>query len=136
MATDPNTSSERTQGPNATRRVTPRGPADRRGRMRGPAAALAVLLMATLLSGGPASAQEIEADVYVAQAVVAYEEKRYDDALQSLRRALELNPGARTHSTTRAWCTSPRGTRPRPWIRWREPARSSRGTWRWPTSSG
>ena len=60
--------------------------------MRGPAAALAVLLMATLLSGGPASAQEIEADVYVAQAVVAYEEKRYDDALQSLRRALELNP--------------------------------------------
>jgi len=45
-----------------------------------------------VLVARPASAQQAEADVFVAQAVVAYEEKRYDEALAALRQALELNP--------------------------------------------
>ena len=38
------------------------------------------------------SAQQAEADVLVAQAVLAYDEKRYDEALRLLERALELDP--------------------------------------------
>jgi tetratricopeptide (TPR) repeat protein len=39
-----------------------------------------------------AQAQDAAADVYVAQAILAYEEKRYADALAALRQALDLNP--------------------------------------------
>lgn len=47
-------------------------------------------LLAALVQ--PASAQREEADVYVARAIVAYEEKRYEDALTALREALALAP--------------------------------------------
>lgn len=40
----------------------------------------------------PAAAQREEADVYVARAILAYEEKRYEDALAALREALSLAP--------------------------------------------
>ena len=42
--------------------------------------------------GSVALAQTTEADVYVAQAVLDFDEKRYDQALANLRRALELEP--------------------------------------------
>src|SRR3972149_581348 len=41
---------------------------------------------------GPAAAQKAEADVFVAKAVLAYEEKRYEEALGFLREALQLDP--------------------------------------------
>ncbi len=37
-------------------------------------------------------AQTTEADVYVAQAVLEFDDKKYDAALENLRRALELEP--------------------------------------------
>lgn len=49
-----------------------------------------VLLVALLI--GSASAQQPEADVFVAQAILAYEEKRYEEALAAVRQALELDP--------------------------------------------
>ena len=52
---------------------------------------IVLLLLATLPR--EASAQQGEASVYVAQAIVAYEEKRYEDALAALREALRLDPG-------------------------------------------
>jgi tetratricopeptide (TPR) repeat protein len=54
---------------------------------------LAVGLAAVLaVSGTPAAAQQPEADVFVAQAIVAYAEQRYDDALARLQEALRLDP--------------------------------------------
>jgi len=40
----------------------------------------------------PAIAQQADAEVLAAQAVLAYDAKRYDEALKLLRRALELDP--------------------------------------------
>lgn len=56
--------------------------------------ALAVLLLAAgfLLLAGEAAAQQSEADVFVAQAILAYEDKRYEEALGFLREALALDP--------------------------------------------
>ncbi len=39
-----------------------------------------------------AFAQSSEADVYVAQAILDYEDKKYDAALAMLREALAINP--------------------------------------------
>jgi len=44
------------------------------------------------VGAGVAVAQKSEADVFVAKAVLAYEEKRYEDALEFLREALQLDP--------------------------------------------
>jgi tetratricopeptide (TPR) repeat protein len=49
-------------------------------------------LLLLTLSAVPAFAQLSEADVFVAQATLAYEEKRYEDALALLRDALRLEP--------------------------------------------
>lgn len=51
---------------------------------------LSILLVAFLPSR--ASAQTAEADVFVAQAILAYEEKRYQDALKALEEALKFDP--------------------------------------------
>ena len=40
----------------------------------------------------PARAQQSEADVFVAQAILAYEDRRYDEALAFLRQALAQDP--------------------------------------------
>ena len=59
--------------------------------MRRPAAqkSIAVLLLfLVVLASLPAYAQQSEADVFVAQAILAYEDKRYDEALGFLREAL------------------------------------------------
>ena len=64
-------------------------------------ATLALLLVldlfvvnATLLVGaaGPAAAQQSEADVFVAQAILAYDARRYDEALSLLKEALAQDP--------------------------------------------
>src|SRR6266436_6847688 len=63
--------------------------------MRRPAArkSIAVLLVLfTLLAALPVSAQQSEADVFVAQAILAYEDKHYDEALTHLREALAQDP--------------------------------------------
>src|SRR5437660_8496646 len=39
-----------------------------------------------------AEAQRTEADVYVGQAIVDFDDKRYDAALDNLRKALEVEP--------------------------------------------
>lgn len=49
-------------------------------------------VLAITVPAGPVGAQEEEADVLVAQAVLAYEEKRYQDALTALQEALQLEP--------------------------------------------
>ncbi len=54
-------------------------------------ALLVAVLWVTFLAKS-ASAQQAEADVFVARAILAYEEKRYDEALADLRQALELDP--------------------------------------------
>jgi tetratricopeptide (TPR) repeat protein len=51
----------------------------------------AVLVLSALLIAS-AAAQPEEASVFVARASIAYEEKRYDDALAALREALQLDP--------------------------------------------
>jgi tetratricopeptide (TPR) repeat protein len=54
---------------------------------------VALILVTVLLApAGPVLAQTTEADVYVAQAVLDFDEKRYDAALENLRQALELEP--------------------------------------------
>jgi Tfp pilus assembly protein PilF len=56
---------------------------------------LAWLLVALLLAGGvplPAAAQTTEADVYVAQAILNFDEKKYQDALANLQEALKREP--------------------------------------------
>jgi len=52
---------------------------------------IGALLLVTLLAG-QARSQQPEADVFVAQAILAYEEKRYEDALAAIREALALDP--------------------------------------------
>jgi tetratricopeptide (TPR) repeat protein len=59
---------------------------------KGLAVLLAVLAVVLRLLAGPALAQNTEADVYVAQAILDFDDKRYAEALESLRRALELEP--------------------------------------------
>lgn len=49
-------------------------------------------LAAAFLAAGPAAAQQSEADVFVAQAILAYEDQRYDDALALLKEALDTDP--------------------------------------------
>jgi tetratricopeptide (TPR) repeat protein len=44
------------------------------------------------MSGPPAAAQQPEAEVFIAQAIVAYAEQRYDEALARLQEALKLAP--------------------------------------------
>ena len=44
------------------------------------------------LTASPARAQQSEADVFVAQAILAYEDRRYDEALAFLRQALTQDP--------------------------------------------
>jgi len=45
------------------------------------------------LAVGPAEGQRSEADVYVAKAILAYESAQYDQALDLLNQALEVEPG-------------------------------------------
>lgn len=59
---------------------------------RAPAAVLAAVLLAVALLPAPVPAQTTEADVYVAQAIVDFDDKRYEDALANLRRALQIQP--------------------------------------------
>ena len=51
-----------------------------------------LLLFLIVLASLPAHAQQSEADVFVAQAILAYEDKRYDEALGFLREALAQDP--------------------------------------------
>src|SRR5207253_2463987 len=51
-----------------------------------------VISLAVILNSATVFGQTTEADVYVAQAVLDFDEKRYDAALENLRRALELEP--------------------------------------------
>src|SRR6266566_4404565 len=51
-----------------------------------------VISLAVILNSATVFGQTTEADVYVAQAVLDLDEKRYDQALANLRRALELEP--------------------------------------------
>jgi len=54
---------------------------------------LALVLIAALVWASvplPAGAQTTEADVYVAQAILDFDDQRYEDALGNLRKALEL----------------------------------------------
>src|SRR6266536_1468526 len=63
--------------------------------MRRPAARKSiavVLLLFPLLAALPVAAQQSEADVFVAQAILAYEDKHYDEALTHLREALAQDP--------------------------------------------
>ncbi len=53
--------------------------------------ALSAMLLLTLWVG-PSSAQQSEADVFVAQAILAYDDKRYPETLGFLTKALELDP--------------------------------------------
>ncbi len=52
--------------------------------------ACAILLGACVTT--PASAQQGEASVFVARGILAYEEQHYEDALASLREALQIDP--------------------------------------------
>ena len=51
-----------------------------------------VISLTVILNSATVFGQTTEADVYVAQAVLDFDEKRYDAALENLRRALELEP--------------------------------------------
>ena len=66
------------------------------GRTREAAAYAVCLLLLALLTltfgAHRASAQQSEADIFVSQAILAYEEKRYEEALGHLREALEVDP--------------------------------------------
>ena len=53
---------------------------------------LLIAVLAGTLSSRPAVAQTTEADVFVVQGILDFEEKRYDAALENLRRALEIEP--------------------------------------------
>ncbi|MGH9005236.1 MAG: hypothetical protein ACRDYV_19105, partial [Acidimicrobiia bacterium] len=52
------------------------------------------LANACLLAGAPtpAVAQQSEADVFVAQAILAYDARKYDEALALLEEALAVDP--------------------------------------------
>jgi tetratricopeptide (TPR) repeat protein len=60
--------------------------------VRAPLALIVTLAIALYAIPPAARAQTTEADVFVAQAVVDFDEKQYDSALANLRRALELEP--------------------------------------------
>lgn len=53
---------------------------------------LAVIGLAVLAAACPAAAQLTEADVFVAEGILAIEDKRYEEALGHFRRALEREP--------------------------------------------
>jgi len=55
-------------------------------------ALLPALLLLLALGENPAFAQQSEADVFVAQAILAYDDKRYEEALGLLNEALKLDP--------------------------------------------
>ncbi len=57
-----------------------------------PAALLLVVLLAYLGAATPALGQTSEADVYVAQAILQIDERKYEEALANLRKALEIAP--------------------------------------------
>ena len=64
------------------------------GSFRYPARVLILSLLAlSALCAAHAFAQQSEADVYVAQAILAYDDKRYVEALSLLNEALKLDPG-------------------------------------------
>src|SRR5919197_435643 len=64
-----------------------------RATRRGPLALLLVTALTFALSlVSRCSAQTTEADVHVAQAIIAIDERRYDAALTELKRALEVEP--------------------------------------------
>ena len=73
---------------------------DRLGFRRTRRALLALLLALDLLAANatlltaprPAAAQQSEADVFVAQAILAYDARRYDEALSLLQEALAQDP--------------------------------------------
>ena len=74
---------------------------DRLGFRRTRRALLALLLALDLLAvnaallavaAGPALAQQSEADVFVAQAILAYDARRYDEAFSLLKEALAQDP--------------------------------------------
>jgi len=54
--------------------------------------ALVLLIVLIRLPVRTAEAQRTEADVYVGQAIVEFDDKRYDAALDNLRKALEVEP--------------------------------------------
>src|SRR2546422_2979592 len=54
--------------------------------------ALVLLIVLIRLPVRTAEAQRTEADVYVGQAIVEFDDKRYDAALENLRKALEVEP--------------------------------------------
>src|SRR5205823_14639917 len=61
--------------------------------LRGARAVASRLLWAVLGAViAPAGAQQSETDVFVAQAILAYEDKRYDEALGYLREAVDQEP--------------------------------------------
>jgi tetratricopeptide (TPR) repeat protein len=51
-----------------------------------------LLVFLSLLPPSEAGAQQSEADVFVAQAILAYDAKRYDEALEHLREAVQQDP--------------------------------------------
>lgn len=51
-----------------------------------------LLVFLSLLPAPPAWAQQSEADVFVAQGILAYDAKRYDEALEYLREAVQQDP--------------------------------------------
>ena len=61
--------------------------------MMRPRLTVVVLVVALSLGPvGPVLAQTTEADVYVAQAIIEIDEKKYAEALESLKKALSVNP--------------------------------------------
>jgi tetratricopeptide (TPR) repeat protein len=54
-------------------------------------ALLSAALLSVLAMAGPARAQQSEADVFVAEAILAYEDKRFDAALALLQQALQID---------------------------------------------
>src|SRR2546425_6137763 len=64
--------------------------------MRVPRRVLPLLVLAASLQAlwpvARGGAQTTEADVHVAQAIIAIDERRYDAALAELKRALEIEP--------------------------------------------
>ena len=64
-----------------------------RGIRVGLAVLVAVFAVGVLVRSAGAQ-QEAEAEVFIARAIVAYEDKRYDEALAALRQALDLDPSS------------------------------------------
>src|ERR687887_203741 len=60
--------------------------------VRFPLCALLVAALAASTLPSPACSQTTEADVYVAQAILDFDDKKYDEALQNLEHALQLEP--------------------------------------------